>query len=79
MKENLEEIAECKGDSLKEKIKEKWGIIGMIGLETLGFIHSLSHIIQVRGAFGLSQIERNEKVISFLGCNIAPILTNPAM
>ena len=66
-------------ESLEGKIKNKGGIVGIIGIGILGFVHALSHVIPAIGAFGMSQIEEHEEVISFLGYNIAPILTNPIM
>ena len=65
--------------TLKEKIKDKSGLAGIIGIGALGFVHTLSHVIPAIGAFGMAQIKEPEQVIRIFGYNVAPILTSRPM
>ncbi|MBS3084712.1 hypothetical protein J4411_02255 [Candidatus Pacearchaeota archaeon] len=67
-------------ESLGEKIKNRGSLAGIIGLGTLGFVHTLSHVIPAIGALGMSQLETNHnEAIYVLGYNIEPIITHPVM
>ncbi|MDP3965923.1 MAG: hypothetical protein Q8Q04_00120 [archaeon] len=79
MKENLEKKIDYDEDSLKEKIKKKGSVIGMIGLGVLGAVHTLSHVIPAIGAVGMSQLETHNEAIRVFGYDIEPIITHPAM
>ena len=80
MKKLLDKEIKCKEDSFTEKIKNKGGLLGMVGLGTLGLVHTLSHVIPAIGALGMSQVEKiHDEALYVFGYNIEPILTHPVM
>ncbi|MCR4327017.1 MAG: hypothetical protein NUV46_00350 [Nanoarchaeota archaeon] len=80
MKKLLEKEIKCKEDSFAEKVKEKGGLAGVIGVGVLGFVHTLSHVIPAIGALSMSQLEHSsEEALYLFGYNVEPILSHPVM
>lgn len=77
-KKNLRKKLDYDEKSLKEKIKEKSGLVGYIGLGTMGFLHALSHVVPAIGALGMATANHEEEIRVF-GYNIAPVLTSTPM